>query len=210
MPCPLANLAGLEIRIGGVVRAALNDRYNFCCYLHDYDEQEDGRHSVNMCFFGGDVWLCVAIQGWPNEFWDASTANLENGDEWQFLQHLANTNAGDESKQVVIKDVTISIKSAKGALESLPAFDDPDALEEEKQNDAVTAYLGLIAERLRASGNDDQPPEFMRKCQKLMILLCNGGIYGPGDAFDESISGLVQAQEELEWPSDFEDEGEEG
>jgi hypothetical protein len=133
LSCPLSILEGIEVRLGGVLKAKYTDNSVFETFLDiDGRDSDDGK-VANFYFAGASkLWLAARIDGWPRQSWQATIdQNFDNIDE--LFSHLRDDVAIENpNKTVHFLEVSFVVTSVSGLMQSLNL--DP-AMEEDAERE---------------------------------------------------------------------------
>jgi hypothetical protein len=121
LSCPLSALDGIEIRVGGILKAQFAGRHsNFDAYLDENDADHAMGKAVNVFFAGASsLWLIMLVNGWPERQWQETIR--EDLDSPDLLDHLIETVATEppEDKTITFLEVAFVNKGVRGAIDAL-------------------------------------------------------------------------------------------
>jgi hypothetical protein len=203
LPCPLSALEGIEIRVGGILKAKFAGNADFETFLDEDNADHKMGKVANFCFGGASsLWLSILIDGWPEHQWRETINEAIDADD--MLRHLIRTVATEppEGKTVTFLGVDFMNEGVRGAIEALN-------LSSETQEDAEEArerhaFLLIIVERMRSTGNDEEATVILGHASAIQVAFNRLGIYKRGEMFEQIVGHLIESQNLCPTPEDFE------
>jgi hypothetical protein len=127
LACPLAALEGIEIWIGGMLKAKFAQNRDFEASLDTDDDEDDFSIRPMMpkkatFYFSGAsyLYLHVTIDGWPKPLWRQTLQEAELMEADELFRLLIDTVATEEpiGKMVTFTEVSFDFSGILGAIES--------------------------------------------------------------------------------------------
>lgn len=122
LSCPLTEMEGIEIWVGGVLKAKFAENDYFETFLDLREDDHAMGKETAFCFSGSSsLWLNVMIDGWPEEHWRATMREANTMAPDSLLQYLVETVATEAplGKIVTFLEVAFMCDGVRGAIASL-------------------------------------------------------------------------------------------
>jgi hypothetical protein len=216
LACPLAALAGIEIWVGGILKAKFAQNSDFETFFdRDVDDHAMGK-VASFCFLGASsLWLSVLIDGWPQERYTETMTDRTRGPDDEF-PHLIETVAMEAplGKMATFLEVAFMCSGVSGVIKSLnlPAPEGDDTSEDVDDEREQQEFFTLILDRLKSHAGlapgDPLPSETaqvtMHHASSIRNALNRLGIEGQSAMFDQVIDLLIDSRQMSETDEGFE------
>ena len=203
LPCPLSALEGIEIRVGGILKAKFAGNADFQTFLDRDDADNEMGKVASVCFGGASsLWFTILIDGWPEHQWRETIRETVDADT--LLRHLIRTVATEmpEGKTVTFLGVEFMNEGVRGAIEALSLS--PETQEDAEEARERDAFLLIIVERMRSAGNDEEAMVILGHASAIQVAFNRLGIYKRGEMFEQIVGHLIESQNLCPTQEDFE------
>jgi hypothetical protein len=203
LPCPLSALEGIEIRVGGILKAKFAGNSDFQTFLNGHYADREMTKVATFCFGGASsLWFTIMIDGWPEYQWRETIREAIDADD--LLRHLIRTVATESpaGKTVTFLGVGFMNEGVRGAIEALNLS--PETQEDAEEARERQAFLIVIVERMRSAGNEEEAMVILDRASAIQLAFHRLGIYEPGEMFEQIVGHLIESQNLCPTPEDFE------
>jgi hypothetical protein len=212
LACPLAALEGIELWVGGILKAKFAQNSDFQAFLSAADEDHAMGKQTALCFSGASsLWLIIMIDGWPQERYRDTLTEIESMHPDDVFHHLIETVAMEAplGKMVTFQEVSFMCSGVRGVIESLNVPPpDVDYISEEEQQEFFTLILDRLRSHLGIAPGDPLPLEIahetMHHAASIQDALNRLGIEGQTAMFEQVIDLLIASRQMSRTDEDFE------
>jgi hypothetical protein len=195
LPCPLAALEGIEIRVGGILKAKFASNADFHTFIDAHSRDHEMGKVVAFCFGGASsLWFNILIDGWPGDQWRETITAAAAIDEDDLFRHLIRNVAAEapQGKKVTFLGVEFMNEGVSGAIQALNL--DRETQEDAEESRKRQAFIILIMKRMRSAGNEQEGEEVVAHASAIQVAFYRLGIYDDGEMFEQNIGPLIESQ----------------